>query len=138
MLSRVSHFVGILACVAIIGACFLPWCHYNNINETFTGFNVTRFSTGNYYGRSGRVITIFSSIILLLMMVKKVWAKRINLFMAALLFAYCIRTYIIFTSALFEGEVEKKAGIYLIIIFSAIIMISAVFPKIELKKESNS
>ena len=138
MLSKVSHLIGITACLAIIGACFLPWCHYNNINETFTGFNVTRFSTGNYYGRSGRVITIFSGIILLLMMVKKVWAKRINLFMAALLFAYCIRTYIIFTSALFEGEVEKKAGIYLIIIFSAIIMISAVFPKIELKKESDS
>ena len=123
--------LGLAACIAIIITCFLPWVHYNNINETFTGFHVTKFATGNYYGRAGIIISVFTAVILLFMLLPKVWAKRTNLFLSALLFAYCLRTYIIFTSALFEGEVEKKAGIYLIVLFSLIILVSAVFPKVK-------
>ncbi len=109
----------------------MPWTHYNSINETFNGFNVKRFSTGNYYGKAGRIITIFTILIFVLMLVPKLWAKRVNLFLSALLFAYCIRTYIIFTNSLFEGEVEKKAGIFLIILFSFFVLLTSVFPKKE-------
>ena len=131
MFSKIMYYAGIVASVAIIGCCFLPWVHYNNINTTFTGFNVTKFVTGNYYGKAGVPITIMSVIILILMLVPRIWAKRTNLFVSALLFAYCIRTYIIFTSALFEGEVEKQAGIYLIIILSFIMLVGCLFPKME-------
>lgn len=131
----IMHIVGLIASASLIAACFIPWVHYNNINETFTGFHVSRFSTGNYYGRAGLVICVFTAIILLFMFVPKIWAKRTNLFLTAILFAYCIRTYIIFTSALFEGEVEKKAGIYLIIVLSFIMLASSLFPKLEAKRE---
>ena len=132
----IMHIVGLIASASLIGACFIPWVHYNNINETFTGFHVSRFSTGNYYGRAGVVICFFTAIILLFMFVPKLWAKRTNLFLTAILFAYCIRTYIIFTSALFEGEVEKKAGIYLIIVLSFTMLASSLFPKLEAKQGS--
>lgn len=132
----IMHIVGLIASASLIAACFIPWVHYNNINETFTGFHVSRFSTGNYYGRAGLVICVFTAIILLFMFVPKLWAKRTNLFLTAILFAYCIRTYIIFTSALFEGEVEKKAGIYLIIVLSFIMLASSLFPKLEAKRGS--
>ena len=131
MFTKIMHWVGIVACISIIATCFIPWVHYNNINETFTGFHVIRFSTGNYYGRAGVPVTVFAVIILLLILTPKTLAKRANLFLAALLFAYCIRTYIIFTSALFEGEVEKYAGIYLIIALSFVILVSTLFPKLE-------
>lgn len=129
MFSKISYYTGIIACIGIIVCCFIPWVHYNSINETFTGYHVTKFSTGNYYGKPGVVITIMGSIILIFMLVSKVWAKRVNLLLAALLFAYCIRTYILFTGALFEGEVEKMAGIYLIIVLSFLVLVGAVFPK---------
>ncbi len=129
MKTRIMHIIGLAASFMIVVACFMPWVHYNNINETFTGFHVTRFSTGNYYGKAGYIICFFTAIILLLILLPKIWAKRVNLFLSAILFAYCIRTYIIFTSALFEGEVEKKAGIYLIVILSFIMLLASVFPK---------
>jgi hypothetical protein len=129
MFSKVMYYTGIAATVAMIITCFMPWVHYNSINETFTGYHVTKFVTGNYYGRAGIPITIMSSIILICMLLPKLWAKRINLFVAALLFAYCIRTYIIFTSALFEGEVEKKPGIYLVIVLSFLMLLGCLFPK---------
>ena len=128
------HWVGIISCIGIIATCFIPWVHYNNINETFTGFHVLRFTTGNYYGRAGVPVTVLAGTILLLILVPKTLAKRVNLFLAALLFAYTIRTYIIFTSALFEGEVEKYAGIYLIIILSFVILITTLFPKLNIEK----
>ena len=133
MFSKMMYKIGIVAAVAIIGCCFLPWAHYNSINTTFTGFNVTKFATGNYYGRAGVPITILSVVILILMLLPQLWAKRTNLFMAALLFAYCVRTYIIFTSALFEGEVEKQVGIYMIVLLSFIMLLASLFPKGEFR-----
>jgi hypothetical protein len=135
MVNRLFNIIGIFCCILLIAACFMPWVHYNSINQTFTGFNVTKFTTGNYYGKAGIPISVITTFILLCMLVKKIWAKRVNLFMAALLVAYGIRTYIIFTSALFEGELIKKIGIYLILILPFFILASAVFPKIE-KNES--
>src|SRR5256885_1014077 len=109
MFSKIMYWIGIIAGFAIIACCFIPWVHYNSINETFTGFYVKKFAAGDYYGKAGIVITIMAVIILLFMLLPKLWAKRINLFITALLFAYCVRTYILFTGALFEGEVEKQA-----------------------------
>ena len=129
IMPKILHYIGLIVCLAFIGTCFLPWVHYNNINETFSGFHVTKFATGNYYGKAGKLISIFCSIIFILILIPKLWAKRLNLFMAAFLFAYAIRTYIIFTSALFEGEVEKKIGIYLVLILSSILMVCVCFPK---------
>ncbi len=134
MLIKIIHWVGIVSIISLIVVCFIPWTHYNSINETFTGFHVNRFTTGNYYGKAGIPITVFASVILLLMLVPKTWAKRINLFVAAVLFAYAIRTYIIFGSALFEGEVVKLPGIYLVVVLSFIILVSTLFPKVEIGK----
>ena len=127
-MNRTFHYIGLLTCLLLIASCFIPWVHYNNINETFTGYHVSRFPAGNYYGRAGIVITFFTVIIFLLMLTPKLFAKRINLFLSALLFAYCLRTYVIFTGSLFEGEVEKRAGIYLINILSFLLLLTSVFP----------
>jgi hypothetical protein len=62
------------------------------------------------------------------MLLPRVWAKRINVFLAALLVAYCIRTFIIFTSSMFADEVDKLPGIYLIIILSPIVLLATIFP----------
>lgn len=133
MSPRVMHIIGLLAGIALIGTCFMPWVHYNSINVTFTGFHVTQFAGGIYYGKAGTVITPLTVIILLLMLIPKVWAKRVNLLLAGLLFAYCIRTYIVFTGSLFEGDVDRLPGIYLLLVLSFILLVSAVFPKIEEK-----
>jgi len=53
------------------------------------------------------------------------------------LLAYSVRTYIIFTSALFEGEIEKKSGIYLMLFSSIVIMIATMFPSHSSSKEEN-
>lgn len=127
------HYLSIIATLAIIATCFIPWVHYNNIDVTFNGYNVKRFATGVYYGRAGIIITIFAAISFLLTLTQSLVAKRINMFLCALLVAYTLRTYVIFTGSLFDGEVTKLAGIYLIVLLSFVMVICSVFP--YLKKE---
>jgi hypothetical protein len=130
---KILHYFSLLICVALIATCFIPWVHYNSINETFTGYNVKKFATGVYYGRAGLVITYFVAAIILLTLLPYIAAKRANMFVCALLVAYTLRTYVIFTGAMFDGEVEKLSGIYLIVLLSLILVVCSVFP--YLKKE---
>ena len=127
------HYLAIIATLGIITTCFIPWVHYNNINVTFNGYNVKKFATGVYYGRAGIIITIFAAISLLFTLMPSIVAKRVNMFLCALLVAYTLRTYVIFTGSLFDGEVTKLAGIYLIVFLSFVMVICSVFP--YLKKE---
>lgn len=137
MFSRICYYLGILSCIGLIAACFMPWVHVNVINETITGFHAPVFPTKTTYGRAGIPLTFFASIILLLMLIPKLWAKRINLFVAALLLAYTIRVFILFTGQTFQGEIDVKAGIYVVLLSSIIIMIAAIFPYIKVNKSIN-
>ena len=128
---KIIQYTAIISCVALVATCFIPWVHYNSINETFTGFNVKRFSTGVYYGRAGLIVTIFTSLSLLLTLLPYSALKRINMFVCALLFAYSIRTYVLFTGSLFDGEVIKLSGIYLIVILSLILVVCSIFPNVK-------
>ena len=130
---KILHYLAIVATLAIIATCFIPWVHYNNIDVTFNGYNVKKFATGVYYGRAGIIITIFAAISLLFTLMPSIVAKRVNMFLCALLVAYTLRTYVIFTGSLFDGEVTKLAGIYLIVFLSFVMVICSVFP--YLKKE---
>lgn len=127
----IIQYIAIFSCVALIAVCFIPWVHYNSINETFNGFNVKEFATKVNYGKAGRPITIFTSIIFLFTLLPFSALKRVNMFVSALLFAYAIRTYVLFTGSLFEGEVVKYAGIYLIVALSLVLVICSIFPNLK-------
>ncbi len=131
MNKKYIQILAIATTSALIVTCFIPWVHYNSINETFTGFNVIKFSTGVNYGKAGKIISGLSVISLFCVIVPKLFLKRINMFATALLFAYCIRTYVLFTGSIFDGQVEKLAGIYLILLFSLAMVVCSVFPNLK-------
>ena len=130
---KILHFAALLACVALVAVCFMPWIHNTVINQTFTGYDVKKFVTGTTLGRAGIPITILTGLSFILTALPYVAAKRANMFVCALLVSYTLRTYVVFTGALFEGEIVKLAGIYLINILSIFLVICSVFP--YLKKE---
>lgn len=112
-----------------------------------TGFRVHRFPNGTYYGKAGNIILPLTVLITLFMLVPKIWAKRANLFLASFLVAYSIRTYVIFTSSLFEGEVTKKVGIYFVATLPLLMLLSSIFPRggskvpdeiVQMRKEKES
>jgi len=127
---KYSTYIGIGASVVLIIACFLPWAYYPDLDKIFNGF----FSEKNQYGRPGKAILFFSIISIVLFLIPRVWAKRLNQFVGVLTFAYCIKTYVLFASCYHGICPEKKEGLYLLMISSVIMLIAALLPDMKLKE----
>ncbi|MEO6328786.1 MAG: hypothetical protein ABIO55_07635 [Ginsengibacter sp.] len=130
---KYSKLIGLAACAALIVACFIPWAYYPDLHKTFTGV----YSESNMYGKPGKFLVFFAIASAVLILLAKVWAKRVHLFLAALFTGYAIKTYILFTSCYNTFCPEKKIGIYLMMIGCFLILIVAVLPdmKIDNKKK---
>ena len=134
MIYRIIYWTGFFSCIFLAVSCFIPWIHINSINETLTGMNVKPFATGNNYGNPGKFIIILTSIIFIFMLIPRIWAKRVNLFLSALLLAFALRSFVIFSGSLFEGEVERKMGLYLVLFLPIIILIACIFTKYDVRQ----
>lgn len=128
---KLLHWLGIIACIALIVSCFLPWGFYGDINQEFTGF----YSYQNQYGRPGNFLVFMGASVLVFMLLPKVWAKRANLFIAALTLAYAVRNYILFGSCYNNYCPQRLFGIYLMLVAAAVMLLAAVFPNMKFKKE---
>jgi len=127
-----SQWIGIAAAVLLIGACFLPWAYFPDLQKDFTGF----FSEKNAYGRPGKVFVFLSVIAIILFLTPKIWAKRTNIFVGALTIAFAVKCYILFT-ACYKGICpDRKPGIFLVLIASALMTLAAVLPDTKLKERS--
>lgn len=125
----------ILAALVLIASCFMPWAFYPDRNESFTGF----YSYLNHYGKPGKVFVFFGVLSFIFILIDRVWAKRINLVLAALNIAFLIKTYILFTRCYLDVCPEKRYGIYLLIFSSLLLMITALLPntKVEESEEAD-
>lgn len=126
--------VGLAACLLLVVACFMPWCYYADINETFTGF----YSHDNLYGKPGKLLTGIAVIAFILMWLPKVWAKRTNLFVCALGVGYAIKSFVLFTSCYNAYCPQKKAGIYIMLLSAFIMLIASAFPDLKIKDKKHT
>lgn len=131
---KYSKWIGVLAGMVLIVICFMPWTYYADLHKTFTGF----FSEKNAYGKPGILFVFFGTTFIVLSFIAKLWAKRINLFLSAMIVAYAIKTYILYTSCYNAYCPEKKAGIYLVLICSILILVAAVFPDMKIDNKINA
>ncbi|MBC7887848.1 MAG: hypothetical protein H7Z13_08150 [Ferruginibacter sp.] len=135
MVLKILHWIGLAACVVLIVSCFMPWAYFADAtiadaaDRTFTGF----YSYQNNYGKPGKLLVIIGIIVMLLMILPKIWAKRTNLFVCALGVGYAIKTYILFVSCYNAYCPEKKVGIFLMLVATLVMLIASVFPQLALK-----
>ncbi|TMI97719.1 MAG: hypothetical protein E6H06_00935 [Bacteroidetes bacterium] len=116
-------WVGFLATIALIAACFFPWVFIESKNITVTGIQ----SAGTSFGKPAYFHFVFN-------FTTRIWAKRVNLLIVALNIGWTARNYFLI-SACAGGECpEKKVGLYIVVISSVAMMVVALFPKIELQK----
>ena len=135
--SAIIHRIGLLACILLVVSCFLPWMYYadphiaTEAQRTFTGFSTYQ----NQYGKPGKLLLLIAIIIFVFMLLPKIWAKRANLFIAALGVGYAVKTYVLFTSCYNAYCPDKKAGIFIMMLSMIILLIAALFPDLALKQE---
>jgi preprotein translocase subunit SecG len=126
-MQRIIYWMGITACIVLIVSCFLQWTFHSDLGKNFTGF----FSEQNQYGKPGKFLTLFAVIILIFMMLPRLWAKRANLFLGALLIAYAIKSYIIYTGCYMANCPEKKTGIFIMLFSSVIVFVCTTMPNMK-------
>src|SRR5690349_13464301 len=116
---KYSQLLGVLACIAQVLVCFMPWSFVAEQNILITGMN----SAVRDYGKPGLINIFFSSIIVLFFVIPKIWAKRANVIIAAINVAWSFRNYLLMSTC-HGGECpEKRAGIYLLMALSIFILI---------------
>jgi hypothetical protein len=134
MFVKYLHWLGLAACITLIVSCFLPWVFYADINQEFTGF----YSYQNQYGKPGKFMTIFGSIVLVFMLLPKIWAKRTNLFVSAITLAYAIKSYILFSSCYNNYCPQKLPALYLMVGCTVVMLISSGFPNLKLAEKKSA
>ncbi len=126
-----SQWIGIAAVLLLVAACFMPWAYFPDLQKNFTGF----FSEKNMYGRPGKVLIFFGVVEIFLFAMPKVWAKRANILVTALAFAFAVKSYILYTSCYGGLCPDKKPGIFLVLAASLITLLAALLPDLALKEE---
>lgn len=134
MFPKLLQRIGLVTCLVLVIACFMPWTYHADLKESFTGF----YSHDNHYGKPGRFLTLLAVIAFALMYLPKIWAKRTNLFVCALAVGYAIKSFILFSSCYNAYCPEKKAGIYIMLIATVIMLVAAVFPDLKMKDKKAS
>lgn len=128
---KYSQWIGVIAALLLIGACFIPWAYFPDLDMEFTGF----FSKGNIYGKPGKVIVFFCGIEIILFLLPKIWAKRANILVAAMEVAFSVKAFLLF-SACYHGICpERRAGLWLVLGMSIIVIVMALLPDLAVKEE---
>ena len=127
---KFAPYLGIGAALLLIIFCFMPWAYYPDIHESFNGF----YSRANVYGRPGKTFLFLAVLSIAMFLITKLWAKRVNQFIVVILFAYALKTFILFSSSYGSYSPETKTGLYGIILFPLIILIMSLLSIAKVKE----
>jgi hypothetical protein len=126
---KYSKYVGIIAALLMVAACFMPWTYYPDLGKTFNGF----FSQENAYGKPGVLLSFLAAVAIILFVIPRVWAKYWNIFFSAICFTYAIKSFVLFAGCYPKGCPEKLPGIWIMIAGASIVLLSSLFPEMKPK-----
>ena len=131
---KYSQWIGVAAAIILVIACFLPWTYHPDLNKNFTGF----FSENNIYGKPGYVFIVVNIIACVFFLIQRVWAKRWNLFICAIILSYAIKSFIVFSGCYRGICPDKKAGLWIMLLSAIVMLAMTMFPDIKLKEEGKA
>ena len=121
-------WVGLMAAIGLVTACFFPWVFIESKNILVTGID----ATGTSFGKPGYFHFVLAAFYLVFHFTPRIWAKRTNLLIAALNIGWAVRNYFLI-SACAGGECpEKKAGLYVLLISALVMLIAAFLPNMKI------
>jgi hypothetical protein len=129
---KYASLTGIAAALLLIVFCFIPWAYYPDLQESFTGF----YSKQNNYGKPGKTFIFLSVLSIILFLLPKIWAKRVNQFVCVLIFAYALKTYFIYAACYLGICPEVRLGLMGMLLFSLFMLISSLLSKVDITRKA--
>jgi hypothetical protein len=128
---KYSQWIGIAAAIILVIAGFLPWTYHPDLNKNFTGF----FTERNVYGKPGYVFVVMSVVTSIFFAIQRIWAKRWNMFICALILSYAIKSFIMYSGCYRGICPDKLAGLWIMLVSAVLVMVMALFPDVKVKEE---
>jgi hypothetical protein len=131
---KFAHWLGCISSLLLIAAVFQPWIYIPSVNLTISGWH----AAGTNFGKPGLVPLVLCSLMAILFLIPKVWAKLITILLATLQLAWMIRNYILLTTS-FIGEVPDKTWVLQSLIpLSLVIILMSFLSRAPLKSSNPS
>jgi hypothetical protein len=124
---KYAALTGIAAAILLILLCFMPWAFYPDLQEYFTGF----YSSHNHYGKPGKAFIFLSTLSVIFFLVPRVWAKWANQVCGVIIFAYALKTYILFSSCYNTICPQVKFALPAMLGSSLLILVCALLSKVK-------
>ena len=128
---KYSQPIGIVAALAMMTVCFLPWTFIASQQITVSGF----YAAGTNFGKPGLFNFAMCAIMITMFAVPAIWSKRINVFIGALNLAWSFRNYLLVSACMMGECPEKKPALFALLGLAMILQIMALLPKLDMQKE---
>jgi hypothetical protein len=126
-----SQTIGIIAALAIIAVCFMPWVILPVRQQTITGMD----ATGTDFGKPGLLNIVISGATILFFLVPRIWAKRTNVFLAAVNLAWSVRNYLLVSTCLMGECPGKQPALFVLLFLALVVQLMSFLPKIPLPQK---
>lgn len=123
-------WIGLAAAALLIITCFMPWVVIPSREITISGVS----ATGTNFGKPGYFNLLMTGFFIALTIIPRVWAKRLNLLIVAMNLAWAVRNYFLLSVCRAGDCPEKELGLYLLLLASALMLVSALFPPLTLEE----
>ena len=125
---KYSQLLGVFGVIALAAVCYMPWSIIPEKDLTVTGMS----TVGTDFGKPGLMHLVLGVLLIVFFLVPRLWAKRINVFVAAINLAWGIRNYVLLSTC-YMGECPlKKPGLFIMLALCTFIQVMSLFPKIEI------
>jgi len=131
---KYSQPIGIVAALAMMAVCFLPWTFIASQQITVSGFE----AAGTNFGKPGLFNFTMCVIMVIMFAVPAIWSKRTNVFLAALNLAWAFRNYLLVSACMMGECPEKKPALFALLGLASILQIMALLPKLDMQRDKNS
>jgi hypothetical protein len=128
---KYSNYIGVVIAIGLIIVCYVPWVYIPSIQTVLTGMNTPHTN----FGHPGLLNVILSVIAIIFFITPKVWAKRSNIFLVTFNMAWSVRNFVLVTHCELGECPEKRWGIYALMLLSAILLLMALLPKMDIENK---
>jgi hypothetical protein len=128
---KYSAHIGILFCGILVLTSYFPWIYIESLHLHVTGVGA---DIKTVFGKPALMNFYLLPLIVLLFLIPKLWAKKINPFIGAINFAWALRN-ILLLSTCRNGECpQQKIALYLYFISAIVILVMTLLPnKLKVK-----
>ena len=102
----------VVAAIALIASCFMTWVIVPGKEIFISGID----ASGTSFGKPGYLNLVLGALFIVLTLVPRLWAKRVNIFVATINLAWTVRNYLLLSRCEAGECPEKQTALYIFLI----------------------